>query len=46
MIEQLEKQHKEHKVFGQLIEYADFYKSLSELVTKLGNTRHKVNLES
>src|SRR5688500_10876613 len=32
MIEQLSKEYKEHKVFGQLTEYAGFYKSLSESV--------------
>ena len=48
MIEQLEKQHKEHKVFGQLIEYADFYKSLSESVTNwvTQGTRSILNLDT
>lgn len=32
MIEQLNKEYRGHRVFGQLTEYSDFYKSLSESV--------------
>lgn len=48
MIEQLSKQYTEHRVFGQLTEYADFYKSLSESVMNwvTQGTRSILNLDT
>lgn len=48
MIEQLNKQYTEHKVFGQLTEYSDFYESLSESVMNwvTQGTRSILNLDT
>ena len=48
LIDQLNKQYTEHKVFGQLTEFADFYKSLSESVMNwvTKGTRSILNLDT
>jgi hypothetical protein len=48
MIEQLNNQYLEHKVFGQLTEFSDFYESLSESVMNwvTKGTRSVLNLDT
>lgn len=48
MIEHLNKEYMEHKVFGQLTEYSDFYESLSESVMNwvTQGTRSFLNLDT